>query len=305
LSAVLDLGSLGGTLLVFGGPYSNRHATEAMRAEASRLGIPPERCLCTGDVVAYCAEPVETTALIRDWGCPVVMGNCEESLAQRAADCGCGFESGSGCDLLSRHWFAHAAACLDRDQRTWMGSRPRMIRLELAGCSVAVVHGATDRINRFIFASTPKAEKRRQADLAGTDIVLAGHSGLPFTQGLREGRLWHNPGVIGMPANDGDTAVWYSLIVPKGKSLRFEHRRLRYDHAGAAAAMRAAGLSEGYARALETGLWPSTDVLPGPERAATASALTLDLEPFTLDVAGHRPRKAPPTQPQTIPETEP
>ena len=30
------------------------------------------------DVVAYCAEPVETVALIRDWGCAVVMGNCED-----------------------------------------------------------------------------------------------------------------------------------------------------------------------------------------------------------------------------------
>ena len=95
----LDLGRLTGPLLVFGGPYSNRQATEALRAEAERLGIPPERCICTGDVVAYCADPVGTTDLIRDWGCPVVMGNCEESLAEGAEDCGCGFLSGSTCDL--------------------------------------------------------------------------------------------------------------------------------------------------------------------------------------------------------------
>ena len=34
------------------------------------------------------------------------------------------------------------------------------------------------------------------------DAIIGGHSGLPFTQTLGS-RLWHNPGAIGMPANDG------------------------------------------------------------------------------------------------------
>ena len=49
-------------ILVFGGPYSNLRATQAMRARAEELGIPPSSTICTGDVVAYCAEPEETTA---------------------------------------------------------------------------------------------------------------------------------------------------------------------------------------------------------------------------------------------------
>ena len=277
----LDLGRLTGPLLVFGGPYSNRQATEALRAEAERVGIPPERCICTGDVVAYCADPVGTTDLIRDWGCPVVMGNCEESLAEGAEDCGCGFLSGSTCDLLSRQWFEYASACLRPDQREWMATLPRLIRFEVEGSAVAVLHGAVDQINRFIFASTPEVEKCRQADLAEAEVVLAGHCGLPFTQRLHDGRIWHNAGVIGMPANDGDTTVWYSLVVPQGGSLRFEHRRLGYDYSAAAAAMRKAGLAEDYARALETGLWSSLDVLPAHERAATGRAMMLDQEPFT------------------------
>lgn len=53
-----------------------------------------------------------------------------------------------------------------------------------------------------------------------------------------------------------------------------EHRALHYDAAGASAAMRTAGLHYGYAAALESGLWPSLDVLPAAERAATGVALT-------------------------------
>ena len=86
-------------LLVFGGSYSNLRATQAMIAEAARRGIPPERTICTGDVVAYCAEPEETARAIADWGCHAIQGNCEQQLAEAAADCACNFESGSACDL--------------------------------------------------------------------------------------------------------------------------------------------------------------------------------------------------------------
>src|SRR5262245_44817533 len=81
-------------LLVFGGPYSNLRALAALRERADALGIPAAQTICTGDVVAYCAEPQETTAAVREWGCHVVAGNCEEQLAAGAEDCACGFEPG-------------------------------------------------------------------------------------------------------------------------------------------------------------------------------------------------------------------
>jgi hypothetical protein len=70
-------------LLCFGGPIQPP-ALEALLAEAARLGIPPARMLCTGDVVAYCAEPAATLDLMIAAGIPTVMGNCEESLAEGA-----------------------------------------------------------------------------------------------------------------------------------------------------------------------------------------------------------------------------
>ena len=79
--------------------------------------------------------------------------------------------------------------------------------------------------------------------------------------------LWHNPGVIGMPANDGTARGWFSVLTPRPGGLEIHHHALDYDAAGASRAMRAAGLPEPYATALQTGLWPSCDVLPPAELA--------------------------------------
>ncbi|MCA8930270.1 MAG: hypothetical protein KDC18_19600 [Alphaproteobacteria bacterium] len=102
--------------------------------------------------------------------------------------------------------------------------------------------------------------------------MIAGHCGLPFTR-IFDGRLWHNPGVIGMPAHDGTPRVWCSVLTPERGGLRIELVALAYDHTTAAARMRAEGLPDGYAACLETGFWPSEDVLPAAERAARGKPL--------------------------------
>jgi pyruvate-formate lyase-activating enzyme/predicted phosphodiesterase len=250
-----------GPLLLFGGPYSNLEATQALLNRASALGIPPSRSVCTGDVVAYGADPAATVALIRSSGCHVVMGNCEESLAAGGADCGCGFPAGSQCEQLSVAWFTHAAAELDAGARTWMAGLPRRIDIAIGDVRFAAIHGGAERINRFVFASTASPVKLGELDATEMDGIIAGHCGLPFTQKIGQ-RLWHNAGAIGLPANDGTPRIWYSVLRIKHGNIIIEHCALEYDYRTAAAKIRRTGLPEQYAAALETGLWPSCDVLP-------------------------------------------
>jgi len=253
--------------LVFGGPYSNLHATRALLNEAARRGIPPARILCTGDVVAYAADAAATTALVMDSGIHVVMGNCEEQLAAGAEDCGCGFEEGTACDVLARGWYAHALREVTPAQRDWMGALPRRLVLRLPdGRRIAVVHGGATEINRFLFASSAEAVLAAEIAATGCAGVIAGHSGLPFARRVGAG-VWINAGAIGMPAHDGTPRVWFSVLTPRAAGLDVAFHALDYDHAEAAAAMRRARLAEGYAAALEMGIWPSEDVLPLAERA--------------------------------------
>lgn len=270
--ALADLGTLDGDVLVFGGPVSNRQATEAVLAEAEAHGIPPARIVCTGDVAAYCAEPRATAELVRNSGIHVVRGNCEESLGQDAEDCGCNFGSGSACDALADAWYRHARAHLTGELRAWMAARPTAIRLRLAGFELLAVHGAPSQINRWIFPATPLRDKAFEIALAGTDGVLAGHSGIPFVETV-QGHLWCNAGSAGMPANDGTPRGWYAVLCPDGDRLVVTLHAFHYDHATAAARMREAGLPEGYAAALETGRWPSEDILPRAERHAAGTPI--------------------------------
>ena len=270
----MDLGDLELPVLVFGGPYGNLAATRALQQAAAQHGIDAGRCICTGDTVAYCAEPAATDDLLRDWGCHVVMGNCEEALASGADDCGCGFDAASSCSLLAMEWYRFARQALSASQRTWMGGLPRRIAFRLGDRRFLVVHGSTESINAFVFASNAAAAKQRQLDRSSVDVVIGGHCGLPFGQRLDNG-FWLNAGVIGMPANDGTPDGWYLLLLPADDGVEAHWLRLNYPYAATQAAMHRAGVALPYADSLASGLWPSVDILSEPERAAGGRPIAL------------------------------
>lgn len=262
MNEVADLGTLPGDVLAFGSIVSNAHALAALVHLACERAIPPQQMVSTGDLVAYCGQPAESVAAFREIGAPAIRGNCEESLAAGAADCGCGFAPGSTCDELAVAWYAHADARLDALARTWMGSLPRFAVFRAHGRRWGVLHGGATVISRFLWPTSPESEFLEEfaafEEVAGSiDAIVAGHCGLPFLRDVSD-RLWFNPGSAGMPPNDGDPRTSFGMITSAGPRIK----RLDYDHAAAAGAMRSAGLAQGYEAALETGWWPSEEVLP-------------------------------------------
>jgi hypothetical protein len=106
---------------------------------------------------------------------------------------------------------------------------PKLRHPSASGRRPAVVHGTLSEINRFVFASSAESLKAAELELAGCDGVIGGHSGLPFTEVIG-GRLWHNAGVIGRPANDGTRRTWYSILTRTraGDAIEIEHCALTY-----------------------------------------------------------------------------
>ncbi|MEM7243679.1 MAG: metallophosphoesterase family protein [Pseudomonadota bacterium] len=258
---ISDLGELSGKLLVFGGAYSNLQALEALRQRAEKHQIQPENVLCTGDVVAYCADPEACVEFVKDWGISVLAGNCERNLAEDADDCGCGFQPDMACSLLARSWYAHAQSQTSDASKRWMGTLPNRIVFMHNGKRYALIHGGTRDISKFIWPTTSDAEITEELgvlkdQVGAVDVVLSGHSGIAMRRICRNVE-WVNAGVIGMPDNTGVRHTCYAVI---NQDIAFHN--LEYDWKTAQQRMRQAGLDQGYDQTLETGFWPSEDVLP-------------------------------------------
>ena len=148
---------------------------------------------------------------------------------------------------------------------------PQTLRFSYGKRTFRVVHGGVNEVSRWVFASDGSTLAEELAHTA-EDITIAGHCGLPFIASIGR-RTWFNPGVIGMPANDGTAHVWYGLIETRDGDVSLSTHRLSYDHVAASAVMRRFGYANGYARSLVTGLWPSLDILPSVERSLTGKRL--------------------------------
>ncbi len=275
MSNILDLGNITRPLLVCGGAYGNLEALVALERWAALHGYRDDQIVHTGDAAAYCADAAGACRFIRERGWASIKGNVEEQLAAGADDCACGFQEGSVCNELSAQWYAYADATITAADRAWMSTLPCRIEFTMNGRRFVVVHGAVDQTNCFMYESLDEMTFSDQLQLSRSDAIIASHTGIPFTRPLGS-RVWHNSGALGMPANDGTTRVWFSIVTPVGGGIRFSHHGLVYDHETAARKVRTAGLPNGYADSLETGLWPSIDILPMSEAEATGVALGFD-----------------------------
>lgn len=257
---VKDLGAIDASIVLFGGTYSNAHATQALINWAQDAGI--NHLINTGDVVAYCADAAETIAIVRSNSVHVIKGNCEVQLAEDAPDCGCGFDQGTACDMLSVQWYAHARNAVSPSEKEWMATLPDWITFTHFGKRYVVIHGGAIDIARFIFSTSDVIELQNQIkaitdEIGAIDAVICGHSGIAFHASIGD-IDWINAGVVGMPPNDGDPRTEFCVL---SEGIVAFHR-LAYDHNAASQAMQREGLVHGYHSALLTGIWPSQDVLP-------------------------------------------
>lgn len=264
---IKNLGNLKGQVVLFGGIYSNLQAFQGLLDEVARINLPISNLIHTGDCIAYCANPSECVDLLQNSGAAAIKGNCEIQIAENADDCGCGFEEGSTCSLLSQEWYPFAKSQLSEKQRQFLGSLPNWICFEHEVTRYGVIHGGVNNVSRFLWSVSDDAEfleewSHLEAIVGEVDVLISGHSGIAFSKTLSNGKLWVNAGVIGMPPHGGRSIGQYVKISEKGIKIK----ELSYDVEAAAHAMEAAGLTQGYHHGLRLGYWPSQDILPAELR---------------------------------------
>ncbi len=292
---VPDLGRRTGPLLFFGGVYSNLEALTALRQRADALGIPAGNIICTGDTPGYCADPEACLNALEAWGVHAIAGNVEINLREGIDDCGCNFSDGSRCDLFARLWYAYARAEVAGRGMAFMHTLPLALDLTYAGRRIRVLHGSVDHESEFIWKSTDWQTKQRSFDVSGADVIVGGHSGLPFAD-QKDGKVWINTGALGMPANDGTPRTWYVILDDSTGQVDFSFHALEYDFATAKRKMLAlrTRLPLSYAATLSTGIWDNTEIMPPAEAGQ---------EGIAFDAASLAPASPPSDTPHPKPAT--
>ncbi len=262
---IIDAGIKKGKLLFFGGVYCNLQALEALRRWAFENNYQSENIFCTGDVLGYCAQPLECIECVKDWGIQCIAGNVELQIRNNSDDCGCDFSEGGRCDLFSKNWYAFAKSKMDEASFSWLNSLPDHIQFKYGNKKIFLVHGSFPDVSAFIFMSTPRELKATVLEQTNADIIIAGHCGLPFADHI-ENKIWLNAGAIGMPANDGTSRVWFlTLDTNEHDALKYSFHSITYDHSLTAQLMLQNHLPGSYAKTLSTGIWDNCEILPTEE----------------------------------------
>lgn len=253
---------------VFGGVYNNSYALEALLEDAGRRGA--EAVYCLGDFGGFGPCPEKIWPLLEEGGVRSIQGNYEESLAAGREDCNCGYadpRDNHFADISYRYTEKNCSA----EFKSYMGTHPKRRRIRVGERELLLVHGSPRKVNEFLFESTsPVSFLEVLCDQNRADGILCTHTGLEWHRRLPSGRDVVNVGVIGRPANDGRTEVWYGLLSAEQGGLGVELVPLAYDHQALAREMRAEKLPEEFVETILSGWWTTClEILPARERAAS------------------------------------
>ena len=233
--------------------HANRHAFEAVLADARSSGV--DEVWCLGDLVGYGADPDACVELARAHVAICLAGNHDLAVTGELSmeD----FSRGAG---ISARWTQQTIA---EENLAFL----RELRPSGAEGDFGLYHASPrDPVWEYVLSDLLAD---RCFDEAAQRVCFIGHShvALAFTRedhgqttgalrepgntaDLRERRWLLNPGSVGQPRDGDPRAAWLSLDTETGRA---EWRRTTYDIAGAAAAIRAAGLPDSLAERLGYG----------------------------------------------------
>ncbi len=252
------------TLAAFSGVYSNHHALDAALRDIRDRGA--DHAWCLGDLGGFGPHPDRAVETLRAAHVPSLRGNYDDAVGHERTDCGCGYVDPRD-QRFAQCSFDYTVARTSAAHKAWMRGLPEQACFECDGRRVMLCHGSPRRVNEFLWDSTcSDAFLEWLCHESAADVVVCGHTGLPWSRALPSGRHVVNVGAIGRPANDGDTGVRYAEIeLAANVTARF--RRVAYPHEALAREMEAEELPPEFVETIRTGWWTTClENLPARER---------------------------------------
>lgn len=233
--------------------HGNLAALDAVLADIATRGV--DLIVNLGDILSGPLQPCATADRLMALDLPTICGNHERQILAGQAD-----RMGPS--------DRHAVATIGPAQHAWLAALPATLRID----DVLLVHGtpASD-VEYFLETVTPAGcrpatieEVTARAGSATASLILCGHTHLPKTVHLDDGRLIVNPGSVGVQAYDdqrpfyhvmetGTPHAKYAIVSRDHGRWVSQHLAVAYDW-DSAAAMAAAHGHMDWVMPLRTGL---------------------------------------------------
>ncbi len=236
-------------IAIFGDIHANLPALEVVLADMDARGITERYCL--GDLVGYGTFPNEVIAAIRECQIPTLIGNYDEGVGNNSDDCGCAYKDAFS-EALGKRSIAWSNRHTSPEHKAYLRELPSQIPLRVRDLRVMLVHGSPRKVNEYLFEDRPDKSLERLLDMVEADVMVCGHTHIPYHRILPSGRHVVNAGSVGKP-KDGDPRACYVLLGANGGELDVEFVRVPYDVERAARAIEASEMPHEYAKMLRDG----------------------------------------------------
>jgi putative phosphoesterase len=236
-------------ITVFGDIHANLPALEAVLQDMDAREATNLHCL--GDLVGYATFPNEVVSLIRQREIPTLMGNYDQGVGNNSDDCGCAYKTDIERKRGERS-IAWTNEHTTEEHKAFLRALPAHIPLQLDGLRVLLVHGSPRKVNEYLFEDRPNDYFERIMDAADADVLVCGHTHLPYHKILPSGRQVINAGSVGKP-KDSNPSACYVMLNAEGHQLGVDFIRVPYDIERAARAIEQSDMPSEFAQMLRDG----------------------------------------------------
>lgn len=245
-------------ILLIADIHGNLPALQAILRHANE-DAPIDKILNMGDSVGYGPYPDEVVQAIQGASFVNIQGNYDKKVLSKSHRQE-GWARVSSRD--KRQLFAWTYQALSKKSRTYLKALPKSQELTLAGQTILMTHGSPASHTEHLLPDTPAERFAELVEIAGTDIVLCGHSHQAFIHEAGD-TLFINPGSAGRP-DDGNPLASYAILTIEGDTVEAVFHRVPYDIMAAVRRMRQTGLPLIFTDILRQGLnYNDTVAKPG------------------------------------------
>jgi exopolyphosphatase/guanosine-5'-triphosphate,3'-diphosphate pyrophosphatase len=236
-SSTLELNSGVKTIGLISDVHGNRHALDAVLADAGRRGV--THFLNAGDTVGYGAFSKESLEICTGQYFYSVKGNIDRDVAIREGEEG-----------LKGFALDYARRSLSEGMRERLDNLPETRKVKINGLDLLLVHGSPDSMDEHLRSNSPFERFENISIEHPYDIIVFGHTHEQFTRKTGN-TLFLNPGSVGRNS-EGTTKAQYALV--RTDPFSFEMVNLDYDVRNAVLSMRENDLPEEFSQMILRGI---------------------------------------------------